>query len=121
MANLDPPTGLSDASRAIWRELVPGHVRQLGRRVLLEQALLALDRAAVCREVLAKEGLTIRNLGTRALHVHPLVAVEAQARALALQAFRVLGLNLPATKERAGIDIPEEEKPTLRGRSPRVA
>ncbi len=111
MDNFDPPAELSDASKALWVELVPTHVRRPARRVLLEQALLALDRAAACRAVLNKAGLTVTCLGSRTLHVHPLVAVEQQARALAVQTLRALDLGIPDSSERIG-HVPETKKPS---------
>lgn len=71
---------LSEKSRQLWAELVPSRAKSPGRRVLLQTALEALDRADEAREAIAASGLTTTTKTTGAVHVHPLVKVEREAR-----------------------------------------
>lgn len=52
-----------------------------GRLALLEQALRARDRAEECRALIAAQGLVTITKRTGAVHVHPLVKAEKDARA----------------------------------------
>jgi hypothetical protein len=52
------PEGLSTSSQGCWRRLVPNRARSVGRRMLLEDALRARDRAEEFRVLLAAQGLT---------------------------------------------------------------
>lgn len=51
------PDGLSDRSVAVWAQIIGDGMVSPGRRVLLEQALRALDRADAAAAVVAAEGL----------------------------------------------------------------
>lgn len=50
------------------------------RLVLLQAALEVLDRANEARKLLSTEGLTTKTKTTGAVHVHPLLKVEQEAR-----------------------------------------
>jgi hypothetical protein len=87
------PVGLSVESSAIWESETRTRSRSPGRLALLEQALRALDRAATLREQLEREGLTTVTKTTGAVHIHPLVKIEAAERATFLKIAKVLGLE----------------------------
>ena len=76
----DPPESLSEKSKSLWNELGPAHAQSLARQILLAQALICLDRCEECRAAIAAEGLTSITKTTGALHVHPLLKVEFEAR-----------------------------------------
>jgi phage terminase small subunit len=75
-----PPGTLSERSQALWREIVPRRAKSIGRLTLLEQALLALDRADQAAAELAGKSLTTTTEKTGAVHVHPAVKIEREGR-----------------------------------------
>lgn len=77
----EPPEHLSDRSKQIWSD-VTYRARSPGRFVLLQTALEALDRADEARAQVDKEGLTTTTKTTGAVHIHPLLKVERDNRAL---------------------------------------
>jgi hypothetical protein len=83
----DPPTHLSPRAKSLWAQLVPSRARSAGRLALLTAALEAMDRAEQARLELAAATLTTTTETTKAVHVHPLVKVEREAR----QQFAVSG------------------------------
>jgi hypothetical protein len=87
------PVGLSVESAAIWESETRSRSRSPGRLALLEQALRALDRAATLREQLEREGLTTVTKTTGAVHIHPLVKVEAAERMTFLKIAKMLRLE----------------------------
>lgn len=91
--DFDPPEHLSDASKALWLDLVPRRARSAGRRVMLEQALTALDRANQASEQLAAGSLTTTTIKTGAVHVNPLVKVEREGRQLFARLWGMLGFG----------------------------
>lgn len=76
-----PPDHLSERARELWRQVIHG-ARSPGRQALLQTALEALDRADEAREVISREGLTTTTKTTGAVHIHPLLKVERENRAL---------------------------------------
>ncbi len=90
---VDSPIGLSPKSEAIWRQIVPKRGRSIGRLILIEQGLKSLDRANEAAEVLKLEGLTSKTETTGAIHIHPLVKVERESRALFAKIWDQLGLG----------------------------
>jgi phage terminase small subunit len=76
----EPPAHLSDRAKALWSALVPDRARSIGRLTLLQAALEALDRADSARKTIGTGGLTTTTKTTGALHIHPLVKVEREAR-----------------------------------------
>src|SRR5690349_20490336 len=90
------PSHLSARSQALWRELVPSRCRSAGRVALLEQCLTALDRAEVARQIVEREGFTKTTESTGAVHIHPVVKAEREARAQFLRAAEILGLSWDA-------------------------
>jgi hypothetical protein len=67
--------------------------KSAGRRVMLETALRALDRADALRVVIEKEGSTTKTKTTGAVHVHPLLKIEASERGLFVKLARALHLD----------------------------
>ncbi|MCI0637981.1 MAG: hypothetical protein L0Y72_23595 [Gemmataceae bacterium] len=78
--SLRVPSHLSARSRALWAELVPRRAESPERLALLQTALEALDRADQARVVVKKEGLTKTTERSGAVHLHPLLKVEADSR-----------------------------------------
>jgi phage terminase small subunit len=94
-----PPEHLSDRSKALWAELVPKRSRSAGRLVLLQSALEALDRADQARLELAAATLTTTTETTKAVHVHPLVKVEREARQQFARIWSDLGLSFDIAED----------------------
>jgi phage terminase small subunit len=93
----EPPPGLSERSQALWRELAAGgRVGSIGRQVMLQAALEALDRATEARRVVQRDGMTTTSPGSGVVHVHPLVKVEAEARRQFGSLWAALGLTWDA-------------------------
>src|SRR5688572_29989542 len=76
----DPPEHLTERTRHLWRTLGPANARSIERRTLFQAALEALDRAVQAREAVAAEGMTTTTETTGAVHLHPLLKVEREAR-----------------------------------------
>ena len=87
------PTHLSERAAALWRELGPWRADTLGRRTLFQAALEALDRAEQARELIETAGLVSATKTTGALHIHPAVKVEREARAQFAAIWTQLGLT----------------------------
>jgi phage terminase small subunit len=90
----EAPEHLSERSKGLWITLGPTKARTMQRRTLFQAALEALDRADQARAVIAAEGMTTTTKTTGALHIHPLVKVEREARSQFSQIWTsMLGLN----------------------------
>ncbi len=76
----EPPEHLSERSKDLWRRLVLRRGGSIGRRVMFQAALEALDRAEQARAMVAQDGLTKTTPATGAIHLHPAVKVELEAR-----------------------------------------
>ena len=87
------PEGLSERSQRLWADLVPKTGWSPGRLALLGEALRSLDRADEARALLDAEGLIAKTESTGALHIHPAVRIEKDARSQFLSAWRELGLS----------------------------
>jgi hypothetical protein len=90
------PANLTPIAAELWKGCI-WECREPGRRELLHQALLALDRANQARELVAAD-LTTTTEGARILHLNPLVRVEQESRKQFLQIMRALGLAARETK-----------------------
>ena len=86
------PANLSAMSRRLWRDVVRAFEFGHADLVLLESAFRSLDRAESCRAQVAREGVTVVTERTGAVHVHPAVRVEAEARREFRISWRALGL-----------------------------
>ena len=104
MENLQsPPEHLSERSQKLWKEIVVIKRKNIispGRVVLLEQALTALDRADEAAEIVRKEGMITKTATTGAVHVHPMVKVERENRALFARLWKQLGLDFDVKIDR---------------------
>ena len=98
---LSAPVGLSERSTVLWGQIVPRRARSPERLALLQQALVALDRADQCREILEREGLTVTTKTTGAVHVHPLLKVEREQRQLFVRCWDLLSLTWDSSKDGA--------------------
>jgi P27 family predicted phage terminase small subunit len=89
-----PPDHLGEPERQIWRHVFEDF--ELSTRTaeaVLTAALEAHQRARECREAITREGMTLGGRDGQA-KVHPLLAVERDARQAFLAAVRALGLEL---------------------------
>jgi P27 family predicted phage terminase small subunit len=95
----EAPAHLSDRSKRLWAELVPRRARSTGRLALLQAALEALDRAEQARSEVSTGKLTTTTETTGAVHVHPLVKVEREARQQFARIWSDLGLSFDAGED----------------------
>lgn len=86
------PDHLSERSQTLWRELQPEHARSVGRQTLLRLALESLDRIDEIKGIIAAEGYCPSSDG-KMPHLHPLLAVEKEARRTFLEVFAQLGCH----------------------------
>src|SRR5262245_49354301 len=90
------PSGLSDDSKRLWRDLHADWTFTTSERSVLEEGLRARDRLHQVQEVLAREGVTTTNPRSGVVHLHPLCAVEKTARAgflAAMAALKIVAIN----------------------------
>lgn len=100
------PQHLSERSQALWRSVLQRHELEDEHLVTLELALAALDRADAARELLARDGLTIRG-AHGGLAAHPAITIERDSRIAVMRGLRQLGLDLyddpgPQPRDEAG-------------------
>jgi P27 family predicted phage terminase small subunit len=95
----DPPEHLSERSKELWRKLGPDEAKSIERRTLFQAGLEALDRADEARRIIQAEGIISKTTTTGAVHVHPAVKVEREARAQFVRIWDLLNL-----KWNSGID-----------------
>jgi P27 family predicted phage terminase small subunit len=89
-----PPEHLGAPERQIWNDVLRDY--ELTARVslaVLSTSLEAHQRAREARETIAREGMTIIGRDGQ-VKVHPLLAVERDARQAWLAGIRTLGLEL---------------------------
>lgn len=89
----EPPDHLSERSQLLWSHLVGDRVKSPERIALFQTALDALDRADEAKQVLDAEGLTFTTKTTGTKHLHPLLRVEKDARALFARIWNQLSLH----------------------------
>ena len=86
------PASLGPAGREQWDKIQREYdITDSGGRAMLEQACAAWDRAAVCGEQIATEGMTIET--KNGLKEHPLLRAEVANRALACRLLVRLGIT----------------------------
>ena len=93
-----PPSHFGEAEQRIWRDIFSDYEFSTKTAIAVLTAALtaALDahqRARECREAILREGMTVVGRDGQA-KVHPLLAVERDARQAFLSAVRTLGLEL---------------------------
>jgi len=88
-----PPTTLSDPSKALWAAVLKDwSIDDAAHLKILEQGLLALDRAESCRRQIDEDGETLTDrFGQK--KPHPLLAAERDSRAAFLAGMKSLGLD----------------------------
>ncbi len=77
-----PPDHLSEKSKKIWKSVIPSDGKTLPRQVFILSALESLDRAEAARLVIDEEGMLLPASEKGIAHVHPLLKVEKDSRAL---------------------------------------
>ena len=92
-----------DVEGALQRALDPSDVLPMlhrlsraaspGRLALVQAGLESMDRADLARVAIEKEGMVSKTETTGALHVHPLVKVEREARGQFILAWKTLNLE----------------------------
>jgi P27 family predicted phage terminase small subunit len=92
-----PPEHLSARAVELWDAVVPRRCQSPERLAMLTAALEAFDRAAEARRVLEREGLTTKTKRTGAVHAHPMVKVESDARRQFARLWQGLALNWDGT------------------------
>jgi P27 family predicted phage terminase small subunit len=92
-----PPQHLSTRSQQLWRQIVPRRAKSPERLTLLQLALEQLDRADAARAEIERDGTTFRTKRTGAIHAHPALAIERQARSSFMRMWDQLGLSWDAT------------------------
>lgn len=89
----DPPEHLSERSKELWCNLAPNEAKSVERRTLFQAGLEALDRADEARRIIQAEGMISKTATTGAVHVHPAVKVEREARAQFVRIWDLLNLG----------------------------
>jgi Phage terminase, small subunit len=89
------PAHLAAAEAALFTEVVRNYrLRDTVSLRILEEACASLQRARTARETVDRDGMVFLDAREKPKQ-HPLLAVERDARAGALAAFRQLNLELP--------------------------
>jgi P27 family predicted phage terminase small subunit len=90
-----PPRHLGKPERDIWHGVFREYDQMTGLAMaVLCSGLEAHQRMRECREIITREGVT-RTVGSgKHLKLHPLLAVERDARSAWMQAVKTLGLEL---------------------------
>lgn len=86
------PSHLRPATKAFWLETKAKYEMEQHHDHLFLLACEALDRAAQAREILAGEGVTVRD-DRGNLRPHPLLTVERDCRTAVARLFRELDLD----------------------------
>ncbi|MCC6486390.1 MAG: hypothetical protein IT364_02740 [Candidatus Hydrogenedentes bacterium] len=89
----DPPDHLSERSKDLWRKVGPDEAKSIERRTLFQAGLEALDRADEARRIIQAEGMISKTTTTGAVHVHPALKIEREARAQFVRIWEVLNLR----------------------------
>jgi phage terminase small subunit len=90
----EPPDHLSEPAKKLWHDLSP-ECTTPGRQLLLEQMLAAYDRAEQSRVQIEAAGLTATTERSGVVHVHPLLKIERENRALLAKLASTLNLQFP--------------------------
>jgi phage terminase small subunit len=90
---LEPPSHLSESSRAIWDRYVPSVVKLPGPQSMLSAALQARDRAEEARREVERDGMLLVSKRSTLARVHPAVRIEKESLALFTKIMQQLHLN----------------------------
>lgn len=96
-----PPGHLSGAAQALWNEIHAGWVLDPSQISVLAVSLQAFDRAEQARQLIDREGVTVKDRWQQT-KAHPALNVERDSRAAYLAGLRQLGLDLVAPAGRIG-------------------
>ena len=94
----DPPSHLRPDTAQWWRTVLADYELEGHHLRLLQAAAEAWDRLQQAREILERDGLTIRT-GDDGLKAHPAVAIERDARLAFARLVRELDLDAGAPAE----------------------
>ncbi|MCX7011322.1 MAG: P27 family phage terminase small subunit [Candidatus Sumerlaeota bacterium] len=97
---------MSERGRALWGEVAGERGKSAPRLALLEQALLALDRADEAARTIAEEGVVVRSKRSGVSRAHPAIRIETEARRQFTAIWKQLGLDREWTAQPA-TDGPE--------------
>jgi len=89
----EPPPHFGEAEQCIWRDIFSDYEFSTKTAIAVLTTAEAHQRARECREAILREGMTVVGRDGQA-KVHPLLAVERDARQAFLSAVRTLGLEL---------------------------
>lgn len=106
----DPPPHLEEPELRIWRHVYADFdLPTLTEADILAVALEAHARARLAREAVAREGMTLQGRDGQT-KVHPLLAVERDARAAFLQGIKALKLELEPYPRGRPAELPPWEE-----------
>ncbi len=87
-----PPKGLSSRSRKLFEAIAADFDLDAAGVAVLTEACRSLDRADQARAIVDEEGVTVHDRWGQ-VKPHPGVSIERDARAAAVRALDVLGLE----------------------------
>src|SRR5690242_2565811 len=93
---VDPPANLSPKAQELWRAVQRQHCRSIGRRVVLELALQAYDRAAAAKAIVDAEGAVAAKTRGKMVHMSPHMRVQAEATREFVRLWTTLNLTWDA-------------------------
>ncbi|PZR07067.1 MAG: phage terminase small subunit P27 family [Archangium gephyra] len=103
--NTAPPTWLTKTAKTEWHRVVPlldgAKLLTEADRTALAMYCTAVDRAQKAEKQIERDGMTVVNPTTGAMHAHPLLTVAKEARAQALRYGCEFGLT-PASRGKMG-------------------
>ena len=89
-----PPADLTIAAKRLWRQVQEDYgITDAAGLVYLSSACQAFDRAKTAREIIKRDGLTIKNRYGQQ-RPNPLLTVERAAAAQMAEFFKCLNLDL---------------------------
>lgn len=94
MTSTAAPRDLGSAGRRLWKSIQDEYdISDSASLAVLRSMCQTVDRLAECRQVIAKDGLTILTVSGQ-MRPHPLLQHEAEARRALLAHARALRLDL---------------------------
>jgi hypothetical protein len=99
-----PPATLGKTGAALWASIMLEHnITDAGRRETLLQICLAVDRAAECADIIARDGTMIR--GQNGLKEHPLLKVEMNCQSFVVRGLARLSEKKPVGRPSHGFGV----------------
>jgi P27 family predicted phage terminase small subunit len=96
-----PPRDYSPEAKRVWRELMENWNLDPAARPLLDTVCRALMRVREAQQLLARDGLVVRDRFGQA-KPHPAAAIERDAQQTLLRNLRALNLDLEPLHDRPG-------------------